>query len=76
MKRIKLDGMLITTFLTTLFYASTYPYIHKQIMMVASDNIIAMNQIINCVSIVVFSTIWNKLSNRILNFNSIDRKKG
>jgi len=68
MKRIKLDGMLITTFLTTLFYASTYPYIHKQIMMVASDNIIAMNQIINCVSIVVFSTIWNKLSNRIFKF--------
>lgn len=68
MKRIKIDGMLITTFLTTLFYASTYPYIHKQIMMVASDNIIAMNQIINCVSIVVFSTIWNKLSNRIFKF--------
>ena len=30
MKRIKIDGMLMATFLTTLFYASTYPYIHKQ----------------------------------------------
>lgn len=67
-KKIKLDGMLIATFLTTLFYSSTYPYIHKQVMTVASDNFIALNQIINCLSIVFFGTIWNKLSDKLFRY--------
>ena len=40
--------MLLATFLTTIFYSSTYPYIHKELMIVASDSFIALNQIINC----------------------------
>lgn len=32
--RYKIDGMLIATFLTTIFYSSTYPYIHKELMTV------------------------------------------
>lgn len=58
--RVKVDGMLTATFLTTLFYSSTYPYIHKEIISNVSDNFIAVNQIINCLSIVVFGLIWNK----------------
>lgn len=65
MKNIKLDGMLLATFLTTIFYSSTYPYIHKQIMMVATDSIIALNQIINCISIIIFGSIWNKKSEKL-----------
>lgn len=67
-KRIKLDGMLLATFLTTLFYSSTYPYIHKQVMTVASDNFIALNQIINCLSIVLFGAVWNKLSDKLFKY--------
>lgn len=70
--RIKrLDGMLLATFLTTLFYSATYPYIHKEIMMVASDQLVAINQIINCLSIVIFGSLWNKYSNRLFKFYPI-----
>ena len=58
----KADGMLLATFLTTIFYSATYPFIHKEIMQVASENLIAINQIINCISIVFFGWIWNKTS--------------
>lgn len=67
-KRLHIDGILLATFLTTIFYSSTYPYIHKQIMMVASDSLIALNQIINCVSVIIFSTIWNKKSDKLFKF--------
>lgn len=60
-----IDGMLAATFITTLFYSATYPYIHKQIMMIASDWLIAANQIINCLSIVIFGTLWNKFSDKL-----------
>lgn len=60
--------MLAATFLTTLFYSATYPYIHKQIMMVASDSLIAVNQIINCLSIVFFGSVWNKWSNKLFKY--------
>lgn len=63
-----IDGMLIATFLTTIFYSSTYPYIHKQVMMVASDNLIALNQIINCVSVIIFGTLWNKCSQKLFKY--------
>lgn len=63
-----LDAMLIATFITTLFYSATYPFIHKQIMSSVSESIIAMNQIINCVSIIFFGTIWNKKSDRLFRF--------
>lgn len=65
MKIKRIDGMLLATFLTTLFYSATYPYIHKNIMMVASDQIVALNQIINCLSIVIFGSLWNKFSDKL-----------
>ena len=71
MKRIKFDGMIVATFLTNLFYASTYPYIHKIIMTEASDDLVAFNQIINCVTIVLFGSIWNKKSNSLFKFYPI-----
>lgn len=67
MKR-KVDGMLVATFLTTIFYSSTYPYIHKEIMTVATDSLIALNQIINCVSVIIFGWIWNKKSEKLFEF--------
>lgn len=63
-----IDGMLLATFLTNLFYSSTYPYIHKELMMVISDKMVAINQIINCLSIVIFSSLWNKLSTKLFKF--------
>ena len=66
--RIKIDGMLLATFLTTIFYSSTYPFIHKEVMMVATDTFIALNQIINCISIILFGWVWNKKSEKLFRF--------
>ena len=60
--------MLTATFLTTLFYSATYPYIHREIMAVVSDNMVAVNQIINCISIIVFGSIWNRASDKLFRF--------
>lgn len=67
-KKVNFDGILLATFLTTLFYSSTYPYIHKQVIIVASDNLVALNQIINCLSIVLFGAIWNRLSDKLFKY--------
>lgn len=67
-RSIQFDGMLMATFLTTIFYSSTYPYIHKEVMMVASDSLIALNQIINCVSIIICGWIWNNKSEKLFGF--------
>lgn len=61
----KIDGMLLATFLATIFYSSTYPYIHKEIMSNVSDSVIALNQIVNCVSIIVIGGMWNKKSDKL-----------
>ena len=53
-KQKHVDGMLLATLLTTLFYSATYPYIHKEIVSVVSDSVIALNQIINCLSIIIW----------------------
>ena len=67
MRKIKFDGMILATLICTTFYSTSYPFIHKQIMYYASDNLIALNQIINCVSIVLFGFVWNK-TKRLFNF--------
>lgn len=61
----KIDGMLLATFLTTIFYSATYPYIHKEIMAHVSDSVIALSQIVNCISVVILSNLWNKKSDKL-----------
>ena len=60
--------MLLATFLSTIFYSATYPYIHKEIMANVSDSIIALNQIINCLSIVLLGLVWNKKSDKLFKY--------
>lgn len=69
MKR-KPDGMLLATFITTLFYSASYPYIHKVIISNVSENVIALSQIINCVSIVFFGAVWNRYSQKLFKLYS------
>ena len=67
-KHKKMDSMLVGGLLVNVFYSATYPFIHKQIISVATDNFIAANQIINCLGIVIFGAIWNKFSDRLFRF--------
>lgn len=67
-RTLKIDGMILATFLTTIFYSATYPYIHREIMQVAPSFIIAVNQIINCLSVVLFGWLWNRKSDTLFRF--------
>lgn len=60
--------MLVATFLTTIFYSATYPYIHKEVLANVSDSVIALNQIVNCLSIVVLGSLWNKKSEKLFKY--------
>lgn len=62
------DGMLFASLFVNIFYAATYPYIHREIMLVTTDNYIAINQIVNCLSVAMFSFVWNKFSDKIFKF--------
>lgn len=55
-----IDGMILGTFLSTIFFSATYPYIHKCIVMQIPDYFLAVNQVINCGGTVIWGTVWNK----------------
>ena len=58
----KPDAMLLATFFADCFYSATYPYIYKQILAGISSDAVAAQQIVNCISVILFSTLWNKFS--------------
>jgi len=57
--------MLLSNFLSTLFYSASYPYIYAEIVKVISRKYISFEQIISCIGIVVFGSIWNKYGDRL-----------
>ena len=59
---MKSDKMLLATFLSTVFYSMAYPAIHKEIIQNISDYLIAIEQIVSCIGIILASTLWNKHS--------------
>lgn len=61
----KPDLMLLATFFATCFYSATYPYIYKEIMSCVSENAVAVNQIVNCISTIIISGIWNRFSEKL-----------
>jgi len=68
--KTKCDGMLVATFLTTLFYSATYPFIWKRILSDPhmTESLVALQQIISCLSIIVFSYIWNKKTDKLFKY--------
>lgn len=68
-KKIKnIDLMLLSTFLCTIFYTSTYPIIYKTIMSTIHKNFISINQIVACGSIILFNQVWNKHSYKLFKY--------
>lgn len=57
--------MLLSNFVCTLFYSASYPYIYAEIMKVISRKYISFEQIISCIGIVVFGSLWNKYGDRL-----------
>lgn len=52
--------MLFSNFFCTLFYSMSYPYIYAEMVKVISHGYISFEQIVSCISIVIFGTLWNK----------------
>lgn len=57
--------MLFGNFLCTLFYSMSYPYIYAETIKVVSRQYISIEQIISCIGIVVFGTVWNKYGDKL-----------
>jgi hypothetical protein len=64
----KFDAILIVNFITNIFYTATYPYIYKVLYTNISEKMIALTTIIACLSIIIFSTIWNKYGDKLYKF--------
>lgn len=64
----KVDGMPLATFLTTVFYSATYPYIHREIMQTVNSSMVAVQQIIDCLGVVVVGWLWNRKSDALFRF--------
>ena len=68
---IRVDAMLLATFVTTLFYSATHPYINKVIMSNIEEPHIAINQLITCLSTIFIGFLWNKKSDKLFKYYAI-----
>lgn len=62
----KLSGlMLLANFLCTLFYSLSYPYVYAETVKAVSRSYISFENIVSCVGIALFGTIWNKYGDKL-----------
>ena len=57
--------MLLSNFLSTLFYSVSYPYIYAETMKVVPHLYIGIEQILACLGTIIFCRLWNKYSDRL-----------
>lgn len=67
----KPDAMLLATFFAYFFYSATYPYIYKQILAGISSDAVAAQKIVNCISVILFSALWNRFSEKLFPFYAV-----
>lgn len=56
--------MLAANFISGLFYAASYPYIYAETIKVIPRSYIGFEQIICCISTIIFCKLWNKYSDK------------
>lgn len=59
--------MLLANFISTLFYATSYPYIYAETIKVVPRGYIGLEQILCCISTIIFCKLWNKYSDKFFN---------
>ena len=64
MKRLS-NLMLLSNFLSTLFYSVSYPYIYAETIKVVPHSYIGIEQILACLGTIIFCRLWNKHSDRL-----------
>ena len=65
MKKKLSDLMIVASFLSSLFYAASYPYIYAESLKAVTKHYISFEQIISCIAITCFCVVWNKYSDRL-----------
>lgn len=63
--------MLTATFISTLFYSLSYPYIYAELVKVIPKYFISLEQIVACLSVIVFCRLWNKYSDRLFKYYGV-----
>lgn len=59
--------MLLGNFICTLFYATSYPYIYAETVKAVPRQFLGLEQILCCISTIIFCKLWNKYSDRLFN---------
>lgn len=59
--------MLFANFISGLFYATSYPYIYAETVKVIPRQFLGLEQILCCISTIIFCKLWNKYSDRFFN---------
>lgn len=57
--------MLVSGFISCLFYSASYPYIYAELVKVIPTYYISLEQLLACLGTIVFCRIWNKQSDRL-----------
>ncbi len=63
--------MLTANLVCTVFYSMSYPYVYAETLKVVSHNYISLENIIQCVGIAVFGTVWNKFGNKLFKYYNV-----
>ena len=59
--------MLFSNFISGLFYSTSYPYIYAETVKVIPRQFLGLEQILCCISTIIFCKLWNKYSDRFFN---------
>ncbi len=62
------DPMIQASLWSNILYTMCFPSIHLYLMNGINSNIISVNQILICISVIVVNSIWNKYSNRLYKY--------
>lgn len=67
LKRLS-DLMLAGYFLSMLFYSCSYVFIYQVIVQAVPRSFLGIEQIVGCVSTIIFCKVWNKYSDRLFRY--------
>lgn len=56
--------MLLSNFISCVFYSASYPYVYAETLKAVSRNYISFEQIVSCLGIAIFGMLWNRFGNR------------
>lgn len=57
--------MMLSNFLSTLFYSMSYPYIYAQTCKVVPTYYISIEHLLSCIGTIIFCWVWNRWSDKL-----------